>query len=407
MGRVWPAGSARRVSPVAADVALSLAVGGVQLLLLSIATDAARAAWRPVDALTVLLIAAQAVPLVARRRRPVLVFLPVLAANTAYYAGGFPPSGLDLGLAVALYTVAARRSRRVSLLCCAAILLACLTLWVFRVGPYWSRASLPLVVYLLVFFSAAWAWGRYHHVRQQMRDVQTAELVARAERAERDRAALAERILAEERARIARELHDSVAHHLSVMVVQAGAARRVLATDPAAAQQALEAIEAIEAAGRRGLTTMPSLVRALRDRDGAGAPAPQPSLARLDEMVAAVTAAGLPVGVRVDGDPRPLPPGVELSTYRVIQESLTNVLKHAGPARADVRIAYRDDALDVTVVDDGFGPARGNGVTTCPGHGLLGMRERVHLFGGEFQAGGRPGGGFAVHARFPLAAGTA
>ncbi len=339
----------------------------------------------------------------AARRVPLVAGGCCLATYAAYGGWGYDAAaGVELPLVLALFLVGLHGGPRV---------LWWLAVPTALVGAVrgagmaeGSAAEQLTTAVVLAFLCSVPLWtgvvvGRLREDARRQR--------GRAERAARladlERAAG----VAQERARIARELHDSVAHHLSVMVVQAGAARRVLATDPAAAQQALEAIEAIEAAGRRGLTTMPSLVRALRDRDGAGAPAPQPSLARLDEMVAAVTAAGLPVGVRVDGDPRPLPPGVELSTYRVIQESLTNVLKHAGPARADVRIAYRDDALDVTVVDDGFGPARGDGVTTCPGHGLLGMRERVHLFGGEFQAGGRPGGGFAVHARFPLAAGTA
>jgi signal transduction histidine kinase len=324
------------------------------------------------------------------------VFALVLVPNTLYYIRGYPPSGLDLALAVALFTVSARRTRRVSLLSCAAIVIICTVLWLFEVGPYWSRASLPLFIYLVVFFSAAWAWGRYHRVRQQMRDAHLNELVARAERAERDREAATRQVLVDERNRIARELHDSIAHHMSVMVVQAGAARRVLDADPGTARIALKAVEE---AGRRGMSTIPSLVRALRGADGGPELAPQPSLSRLDDMVSLVAAAGLPVTVDVDGCPRPLPPAVEVSAYRVAQEALTNVLKHAGPARAHVCIRYGEDDLEVAVTDDGWG-AR-SGASTPGGHGLVGMRERVALLGGVFEAGNRAPSGFSVRARFP------
>ena len=389
----------RRVRGRLLDVALTAAVAGVQRLLLAVVNDAARAAWRPVDPLAVALIVGQALPLVVRRRVPVAVFAVVLMLNSAYYVAGYPPSGLDLALAIALYTVAALRPRAASLLCCLGILAVCSLLWLLRVGPYWSRASLPLVIYLLVFFSAAWAWGRYHRTRQEMRDVQTAELVARAEQAERDRSTATRQILAEERSRIARELHDSVAHHMSVMVVQAGAARRILDVDPEGARRALASIED---AGRRGLSTMPSLVRALRGDEGAAALSPQPGLDRLDDMVELVRAAGLPVVVEREGNPAPLPTAVELSVYRIVQEALTNTLRHAGPATAHVCLAYRRDGLEVTVTDDGFGPKDDAGPVA--GHGLLGMRERVHLLGGDFCAGRGEGGGFVVRARFPLEA---
>jgi signal transduction histidine kinase len=396
MGEPSEAGPLQWARPYVADAVLAVAVAGVQVLLLSIATDAARAAWTPVETLTFVLIAAQAAPLVARRPRPLLVFFVVLAPNTLYYVRGYPPSGLDLALAVALYTVSSRCNRRVSVLCCGAILVVCSVLWVLQVGPYWSRASLPLFIYLLVFFSAAWAWGRYHRARQQVRDAHVNELMARAEQAERDREAATRQILADERNRIARELHDSIAHHMSVMVVQAGAARRVLDADPDAARAALRAVEE---AGRRGMSTIPSLVRALRGGGGATELSPQPSLTRLDDMVGLVRAAGLPVSVQVEGCPRPLPPAVEMSAYRVTQEALTNVLKHAGPARARVCLRYGSDDLEVTVTDDGWGARAAGGQEG--GHGLVGMRERVAVLGGDFEAVSPSTGGFRVRARFP------
>jgi signal transduction histidine kinase len=210
--------------------------------------------------------------------------------------------------------------------------------------------------------------------------------------------------VAAERARIARELHDVVAHHLSVMVIQAGAARRLLDVQP---EQTRAALAAIEDAGRQGLEAMPGLLRALRNEEQLDTLAPQPTLGELDALVAQVQAAGLPVELRIEGTPRPLPAAVDLSAYRVAQEALTNTLKHAGPAHAQLLVRYGRDALEITAVDNGSGvePAV-NGSGHRGGQGLVGMRERVSLFGGELRAGARPEGGFAVWARFPLPAGS-
>jgi signal transduction histidine kinase len=229
--------------------------------------------------------------------------------------------------------------------------------------------------------------------------------------------------VAEERARIARELHDVVAHSVSVMVVQAGAARRTLATSPA---QATTALGQIESTGRQALVEMRRLLGLLRDGDHDAALAPQPGLAHLESLAEAAREAGLPVEVEVEGEPRPLPAGVDLSAYRIVQEALTNSLKHAGRARARVRVCYGREALEVQVLDDGTGlpvQARDGGAglavvrlrpgglleVTDPvapaaggGNGLIGMRERVAMFGGSLEAGPRPGGGYRVAARLPL-----
>jgi signal transduction histidine kinase len=383
------------------DGLLGVAVAAVQLLMLGLGVNqGGPVPYTKPNALTVLLILAQGLPLAWRRRRPLLVFAVVLAANTAYYAIGFPPSQFDFGLPIALFTVAAERSQRVSLLACLAILLLFLAEWLADVGVYWTNASWVLLVYLLFFFSAVWAWGRY----VRMRRAYTAELAIRAERAERDREQEARRAVAAERARIARELHDVVAHHLSVMVIQAGAARRLLDVEP---EQTRVALAAIEGAGRQGLGAMPGLLRALRDDGHADTLAPPPTLQELDALVARVQAAGLPVALRIEGTPRPLPAAVDMSAYRVAQEALTNTLKHAGPARAELVVRYGRDTLEVTAVDDGDGTEPlGDGPGHRGGQGLVGMRERVSLFGGELQAGARPEGGFAVRARFPLEAGS-
>jgi signal transduction histidine kinase len=224
--------------------------------------------------------------------------------------------------------------------------------------------------------------------------------------------------VAEERGRIARELHDVVAHSVSVMVVQAGAARRTLAASP---DMAAAALGQIESTGRQALVEMRRLLGLLRagERTDAAALAPQPGLEHLESLAAAAREAGLPVEVRVEGEPRPLPAGVDLSAYRIVQEALTNVVRHAGPARATVRVCYGREALEIQVTDDGPGaagdggglvvvtigpdgvlevPGRGNG----DGHGLIGMRERVAMFGGTLEAGARPEGGYRVAARLPL-----
>jgi signal transduction histidine kinase len=230
------------------------------------------------------------------------------------------------------------------------------------------------------------------------RTAQTRELKERAARLERERDMEARAAVAEERARIAREMHDVVAHSLSVMVVQAEAAEAMLDTDP---ERARRPLAAVQDTGRSALTELRRMLGVLREiADEGPALAPQPGLAGLDELVGNVRDAGLPVEVRIEGEPRPLPPGIDLSAYRIVQEGLTNALKHAGPARAEVLVRYGDRELELRVTDDGPGLAEPS--PNGSGHGLVGMRERVALYGGELSAGPRPEGGFALDARLPL-----
>jgi len=203
----------------------------------------------------------------------------------------------------------------------------------------------------------------------------------------------AEQAAAAERARIARELHDIVAHHLSVVVLQAAGAR-------ASGQPAGLALAKIENSARQALKETSRLLNVLRDPDEEAALAPQPGTGELDALAASVRAAGLPVNLVIDGDLAALPAMVDVSVYRIVQEALTNVLKHAGPARAEVTIGCEQDAVTIEVTDNGNGQ-HGNG-PAAGGHGLAGMRERAAVFGGELAAGPRPGGGFAVRARLPL-----
>ncbi|HEX4526294.1 MAG TPA: sensor histidine kinase [Gaiellaceae bacterium] len=217
----------------------------------------------------------------------------------------------------------------------------------------------------------------------------------RAQLAERERDVAAREAVVEERARIARELHDAIAHNVSMMVVQAGAERRTLEPDRGTTRDVLATIEQI---GRGALTEMRRLVGMLRSE--AGDPlAPQPGLDDLELLVAQVREAGLPVELQVKGEHRELPVGLELSAYRIVQEALTNALKHAGDARATVRVSYSPDTLELEIVDDGAG---GPTSASNGGHGLVGMRERVALYGGRLDAGGVPSGGFAIRVLLPI-----
>jgi signal transduction histidine kinase len=237
--------------------------------------------------------------------------------------------------------------------------------------------------------------GRTLHHRRAY--VSTLEDRTRA--AERDQRARTAEAVADERRRIARELHDVVAHHVSVMGVLATGSRRTLRRDPDAAD---EALATIEETGRTALREMRRLLDVLRtEAEPAGELAPQPGLAGVNGLVEQVREAGLPVRLAIEGSPDPLDPGVALTIYRIVQEALTNALKHAGAATAEVRLQFGRYWMTVEVSDTGRGPQLGgNGV----GHGLLGMRERVTLYGGTLRAGPRPGGGFRVYAKIPVEA---
>lgn len=240
-------------------------------------------------------------------------------------------------------------------------------------------------------FAIAWLAGYAFRERGVHADV--AE--KRAVQAERDRDAAARIAVAEERASIARELHDIVAHALSVMVLQVGAVRHNVRDLPAGDR---EALEDVERAGRTALAEMRRLLGAMRDQDSEAELEPQPGLENLSTLVERVRSAGLPVVLRIEGEPQPLPRALDLSAYRIVQEGLTNVLKHADASHAEVVVSHRADALQVEVRDDGRRPANGG----SPGHGLVGIRERVKLYDGEMTAGPANGGGFVLSASLRL-----
>jgi signal transduction histidine kinase len=238
----------------------------------------------------------------------------------------------------------------------------------------------------------SWLAGRAIRARTLL----TEELHEAAIRAEEAHEAEAQRAMAEERRRIAREMHDVVAHSVSVMVVQAGGARRIIDRDP---ERAAQAAAQIEYTGRAALVEMRRLLGLLHGGE-ATALAPQPSLAELDALVARSRDAGLTVTLQVEGDRRPLPAGVDLAAYRIVQEALTNTLKHAGTAVSEVYVRWGEHELELEILDGGGAPGVRNG--DGGGHGLVGMAERVRLYGGELDAGPRTNGGFRVRARLPL-----
>jgi signal transduction histidine kinase len=264
-----------------------------------------------------------------------------------------------------------------ALVACALIVAAAIPLAGIEPGESTNASD---VAFFVMFLGGPFVAGRI--VRRRV-------LRERVLEGERDSA------VAEERTRIARELHDVVAHAISVVVLQARGGRKLLASEPAAAKDAFDVIEQVS---EQALTEMRRLLGLLRQGDDELVLAPQPSLTRIDELVSRLEASGLPVEVTVEGDPAPLPPGIDVSAYRIVQEALTNALKHAGPARAHVFLRYGADDLELEILDDGEGTGNGGG----SGHGLAGIRERVAVIGGELDSGRRPEGGYAVRARLPL-----
>ena len=248
-------------------------------------------------------------------------------------------------------------------------------------------------LFLTVIFGIVALAGQALHARE----AHNRNLRARTERLERERAERAIAAVADERARIARELHDVVAHSISVMTIQAGAARLLLDEEP---QRAEEPLLSIEETGRETLAEMRRLVGVLRKDMAEGALEPRPSLDNLGALIEQARVAGLPVELAVDGDAEGVTPGVDLAAYRIVQEALTNVRKHGGSARTRVTVRYARDTLELEITNDGQGGRNGGGVGS--GHGLVGMRERVAVYGGELEAGPRASGGYRVLARLPL-----
>jgi signal transduction histidine kinase len=330
------------------------------------------------------LVAVQCLPLVWRRRWPFLIGILVGLLTAVHALTSLPDPAVPFAGLVAVYTVAAHASRRLSLL--TAGLTAVVLTSVLLIDLDRADAEDFLVNYLV--FATAWLLGDGARARRD----RAAELEARIAQSERLRAVEADRVLAEERTRIAREMHDVVAHAVSLMVVQAEAGPVVVHRDP---DRAVGVFDSISTTGKSALVEMRRLLGVLRTESPELAP--QPGLAALPELVARCRDADLAVELRLEGEERPLPPGADLAAYRVVQEALTNVLKHAGPASAEVTVRFDADAVLLQVRDDGAGGVdAGTG-----GNGLVGMRERAAVLGGTLTAGPAEGGGWLVEARLP------
>lgn len=334
------------------------------------------------QAAALVLVFAQTLPLLLRRRFPVLTLVLVVAATipltvVVHSLNPLPPF-------LAFYSLAAHAPRRTSLVAGALGFVALIAPVLYETDYGFA----PFAFHVLVF-PAAWVLGDNLRTRRAYLHA----LEERADRAERERDEQARRAVAEEQARIARELHDVLAHNVSVMVVQAAAARDVFDSQPGRVR---ESLRSIEQTGRAALQELRRLLGAVRTDEAELTP--QPGLARLPELVDQVRRAGLTVDLRVEGPPRPLTAGVDLAAYRVVQEALTNTIKHADASAADVRVVYGRGRVELLVADNGVGSAA-NG--SNGGQGLIGMRERVALYGGDLQTATRPDGGFLVRASLP------
>jgi signal transduction histidine kinase len=323
-------------------------------------------------ALLLTLLAGAALP--ARRRAPLLVLLATAIPATVLAVHGDYPQGAPV--LVALYTVAERRDRRSSLIALAptAVLLQAD-----------SISSIPVSI-------GAWALGAYVQARQRY----TAALEDRAAQLEREREQLNQLVAQQERASVARELHDIVAHSVTVMLLGVRGARDVLRAEPELAERTLDQVES---SAEQSLAELRRILLLLRHPDQQAEVRPPPTLAQLDELVEGYRQAGLPVRLQVDGPARPLPSGVELSAYRIVEEALTNVLKHATPTRVGVGLRFEASRIELQIEDAG-GPAR-PGSKIVAGHGIAGMRERAAALGGVLEADPFPGGGFRVTALLP------
>jgi signal transduction histidine kinase len=341
--------------------------------------------WLAVPAVGLLVL-----PLFARRRYPFAAPAAywLIATGISFLDGELIPFMVSLfpvGMVSAFLLGNVRDSRQAW--AGLAIVLGGITTVVYNI-PGHANAELFVIP---IDFGISWAAG--YALRDRAQKVEAAEI--RATEAEREREAAARVAVAEERARIARELHDIVAHAVSVMVLQVGAVRHKL---PAERSDDREALSGVERAGRTALAEMRRLLAAMRTEGDEVALTPQPGLDGLDALLAEIGRAGLPVELHVDGDPVPLSRGLDLSAYRIVQEGLTNALKHSGASTADVTVRYGRRALEIEVRDNGNGSATTDGL----GHGLVGMRERVKIYGGEMNAGSATGGGFVLSTRLPL-----
>jgi signal transduction histidine kinase len=379
---------ARGINPRTVDavVAVALVAGAV----------AVAAGGKHHGPLTLLAAAATCLTVAWRRRAPaattaVAVVSITVAGVSSHGAHGTFWWPIEIAVALDYYMLGRLSVQRARPTVDAGLLAAAVAAIVIVPG---TGANLVATTWTL-FVGVPFAVGRAVGSRVAL----TRELRSNAERLEREQQERARHAAADERNRIARELHDVVAHGVSVMVIQTQAARRVASTDREAARDALSSVQSC---GRDALIEMRRMIGVLRHGDEELAGATEPALSQLGALVARARAAGLPVELRIDGHARDLSPGVDLVAFRVVQEALTNAIKHAGPARALVRVTFTTGALELEISDTGRGPGLADRDTDATGQGLVGMRERLVLYGGELQTGRAGGGGFEVRARIPL-----
>ncbi|MDL5202987.1 sensor histidine kinase [Streptomyces sp. ALI-76-A] len=376
----------------------------VVLLGVSVASEEARQAVQGTDspALVLPVILLLCLVIALRRRIPEKMLLLACALGLAQLVLDVETRAADFALLVIVYTVAASGARWASRLALGVGLCAApLAQLRWPSDDTGVLGNVAIMVFQTAPFALAWVLGDSIRTRRAY----FAQLEERAARLEKEREAQSKVAVAAERARIARELHDVVAHNVSVMVVQADGAAYVL---DAAPDQAKKALETISSTGRQALAEMRRLLGVLRtgEHQEGGEYVPQPDVEQIEDLVEQCRCSGLPVDFKIEGTPRPLPSGVELTAYRIVQEALTNTRKHGGPnAGASVRLVYFDDGLGLLVEDDGKGAPSElyeEGGADGRGHGLIGMRERVGMVGGTLDAGPRPGGGFRISALLPL-----
>ncbi len=381
----------RRANPLVVDALIAITVASLAVVEMQGAAESEEG-FRDSDGLGALLVLAQTLPLALRGVAPLGSLAFIIAAIGMHAALGYDQSQAGqfaslFGVGSAAYLTDNRRAS-------GALLLAAV-----GIGVFYTTTRVPQEDYGFIATSGVWlaAWiiGSSFRIRRS----HAAAVERRAEVLEQDSEVRAREAVADERARITRELHDIIGDTLNLIVVQAGAAGAVFKSRP---DQALESLDSIEITARQSLSDMERMLGILRPPEAEVAPhAPQPGLGRVDRLAEQFTDAGLPVEVTVVGERHKLPASLDLSAYRIVQEALTNALKHAGPARARVAISYLADKLELDIVDDGQGPGD-DGHNAGGGRGLIGMRERVSLFGGELDVGPAAEGGFRVHASLPL-----
>jgi signal transduction histidine kinase len=383
MERKTGTGSSARDS-LLVDAVLAVGLAAFSVVGTYFASQQQQPGRRPFDAGAAVLVVIAALSLVARRRNPLAVVAIVFTATLVYFVIGYKDGPIWFPLIISYFTAATQGHRLAAgIIAVAGFVLFPWMDFLVRDGPAPSLISLlALAAWLLVLFGAA----EILRIRR--------ERVAEAARMEQEETL---RRAGEERLRIARELHDALGHHLSLISIQSGVA---LHLNEALPEQARTSLSAIKEASKEALTELRSVLHILRQEGEAAPRFPGSTLARLDDLVEQAAKAGLNVRTETEGEVRPLPFGIEAAAFRIVQEALTNVTRHAGRATATVRVVYGERELTVVVDDDGNAAATSG--TAGSGTGIVGMRERVSTLGGELEAGPRPEGGFRVRARIPV-----